>query len=517
MRHGCPIAAGSLVWAYFRDSGGDTQERSVGQQLAEAVRYCERHALVLARTFTDEARPGSTTIGRAALDGLLTESRRLAADRRTRHTAAPAAVLFWDTRRLGRDQLDNAFIKADLRRRGYQLIFLADDVPDVGDFTPVVEAFLDWKAEQDLRDIGRDAQRGLRSLARAGYHPGGTPPAGYRAVRVQVGVARNGRPRFACRWEVDPATAPQVRLCWKMRAAGHSLQQIHDASGLYRSRNCLPTFFRNRTYLGILKCGELEIPDAHPALCTPEEWAAVQAMNQVRQPVKPWGASSEYALTGLLYCGHCGAACCGSTDNRNTRFSPWRYYVCGRQKREGWGSCQLGKVGAERLEQAVIAKLLDTILTPQYIRPLFDAVIAAAHAGELDQDLRHTQERQRELDTAIDGLLIAIETGPSRTLGMRLAERETERDLVLAQLAELEGRQAELQAIELDDEALLALIAELREGLAGDPPTVRDTIHRLVARIDITRNEGTLTVAFPLRSFLCVPPRVLLPQDRITF
>ena len=90
------------------------------------------------------------------------------------------------------------------------------------DFTPVIEAFLDWKAEQDLKDIGKDAQRGLRDTARKGAHPGGFPPRGYKAERLLIGTKRNGKPRYAPRWIPDPATAHLARKAWAMRAAGAS-------------------------------------------------------------------------------------------------------------------------------------------------------------------------------------------------------------------------------------------------------------------------------------------------------
>ena len=39
----CPLPAGSRVAGYFRDSGGDEQERSVNQQRRVAEEYCQRH------------------------------------------------------------------------------------------------------------------------------------------------------------------------------------------------------------------------------------------------------------------------------------------------------------------------------------------------------------------------------------------------------------------------------------------------------------------------------------------
>ena len=58
----CPLPAGASVWAYLRDSGGDSQD--LASQRAYVLSYCEHHQLHLARLFEDEAMPGGSVIGR---------------------------------------------------------------------------------------------------------------------------------------------------------------------------------------------------------------------------------------------------------------------------------------------------------------------------------------------------------------------------------------------------------------------------------------------------------------------
>ena len=505
MKRDCPLTPGSTVWAYFRDSGGEAQERSVGQQLDVAREYSARHGLHLAATFTDAARPGSSTVNRDALQDMLSKARALAPSAKERHPEAPSGILFWDTRRLGRDQLDNAFIKADLRRRGYTLIFLSDDIPDAGDFTPVIEAFLDWKAEQDLKDIGKDAQRGLQDLAKQGYHPGGFPPRGYQAERVQIGTKRNGQPRYAPRWIPDPETAPKARLAWEMRAAGASYGEIQKATGLYKNRNCWPTFFRNRTYLGIIKCGELEIPDAHEPLCTPEQWAAVEAMARQWRP-KAWATTSEYLLSGLVTCGYCGDACTGGTDYPgNRRKTTFRYYICGRQKRQGWANCQLGKINAERVEEAVLDRIENQVLTIEFLQAVLQDLDDAYQADNLDPQVADRRAQIRELDKAIDALLSTLERAPSSSIGKRLVRRERERELLLAQVAALEAKRATHAATDVDVHTLQAIIEELRRDLAGDDATARHTLRRIVDRVELKKTAGMLYISIPAVLFAGTP------------
>lgn len=85
------------------------------------------------------------------------------------------------------------------------------------------------------------------------------------AEEVIIGNKRDGSPRKVSRWMPDPELA---RLAWTLRAQGQSFGDVQEATHglLYSSKSCWPSFFANKTYLGIGKCGDLEIPDHHPAL-----------------------------------------------------------------------------------------------------------------------------------------------------------------------------------------------------------------------------------------------------------
>ena len=106
----CPLAAGTAVYGYARDSGLADHQLSVPQQVAQMRRFAAEHRLTMVRIFKDEARPGSTTVGREGFEALI------AATRNPMREAS--ALLLWSYSRLARDFNDAAFSKADLRRRG---------------------------------------------------------------------------------------------------------------------------------------------------------------------------------------------------------------------------------------------------------------------------------------------------------------------------------------------------------------------------------------------------------------
>ena len=70
----CPLASGARVWAYCRDSGGEEQD--IESQKHAVLDYIEANGLVLDRLFVDEARPGSSVVGRQAFELMIDLSRQ---------------------------------------------------------------------------------------------------------------------------------------------------------------------------------------------------------------------------------------------------------------------------------------------------------------------------------------------------------------------------------------------------------------------------------------------------------
>jgi len=363
----CPFEPGNRIWAYCRDSGGDDQQDSVASQRRAIDEYCDQNHLVLVQVFADEARPGTTTVGREGLADLQYFARQ--------QPRPVEGIIFWSFSRLARRQIDAQFIKSDLRRLGYVLHSMTDDVP-TGDIAPVVEAIIDWKNERYLSDLSRDVKRGLYDLARAGYAPGGFPPRGYKAVKVQIGVKRDGEPHLVSQWVPDAKLAPRVRQAFEMRAAGASYEEILEVTRLFPVRGSFVTMFRNKSYLGIRKCGNLEVEDAHEPLIDRQTWDAVQSTLGTRGRTsgpsdqgkpQPRRETLPFLLTGMARCAECGAAMLGKEDWSGRRKTPFRHYICGRKNREGWRSCPSGKIPADGPEQAVLKFVGENLLTPEFV------------------------------------------------------------------------------------------------------------------------------------------------------
>jgi site-specific DNA recombinase len=480
-----PLSAGAAIYVYARDSGGARQEASVGDQLADLRAHAAAQGWVILAEFNDAARSGTATAHRDAFLAMI--------ERCHEHPPPVQAVLVWHPARFGRDELDRQYFRSDLRRRGIELLSLTEAVPE-GPFATIIESVLDLKDRLFVDDMSRQVRRGLRALVAAGYAPGGTPPTGYVAERVQRGTHRDGTPRMAARWLPDPEVAPRVSEAFRLLAAGRTYQEIAAICRLpLHSKASYWSMFRNRTYLGILKLGEEEFPDALPALVDPATWAACQAQMGDRRAAaaKARRTVSDYLLSGLLYCSQCGSPLIGQTDHRNEARGGhgWRNYRCNGVLPDG-SHCPARRVGADRIERAVVNLVLDQVLTPATMRELLAELRRRLTADDLAGRLARLVTARKRLATQIARLLDSLEQGGGPQVQARLTQRQGELAALTAEHAALARRQ-QITQLEITEEDLQAVLLAIRSQLqAEDIPAARAALASFVARVVVNTERG---------------------------
>jgi site-specific DNA recombinase len=492
------LRAGSKVWAYLRDSGGDSQEQSIPQQRREIEAYCNVNGLILVRVFQDEARSGGSSRGRAGFLEMIDESYA---------PEHPNGLLVWNYARFARDMDDSAFYRALLRKNGLIVHSLTDPIP-TGEFSRVIESLIDYANEEKRRQTSRDVKRGLADRTRAGFAPGGPPPRGYKAVSVEIGTRRNGQPRNGTRWEPDPELGPLATQAFKMRSEGKSLSEIMAATHgrLYASKNCFSTFFANKSYLGIGRCGDLEIENHHPALVDRETWEAVRKVqkharrNAPGNLLHPRRLAFPSLLSGLALCIHCGTPIIRESSGK----SKWKAYLCGKKKnRENYRACEGRQINLARADTAILEAVLTRVMTPEFVIELL---------GELQEQVADTAEVERQetesrqaliaCEKAIERLLAAIEETASPAAKVRLKERENERARLQFELAALQMRQEAAKLVITPEALELTLTVwkgEIEEAhRAENVRKLQSLLRSFVAKIELGYGIARIWYTYPL-------------------
>lgn len=468
-----PFPPGSLVAFYSRDSGGDEQDLSIQRQVNEFQRWCAEHNLLPGQIFADEARPGSSVVGRAEFLRMVRHFRS--------GGAREAGLVVWRFSRFGRNASDRKYYKADIRRLGYTIHSLSDAIP--GDrFGALIEDVLDWKDEYFLEELSEEVASGLRNIVATYGAVPGTPPRGFMRQPVNVGQRRDGSPHILHRWVPDPTMTGLVRRAFHMLVRGQTLREIHLAAGLYRSINSYTTFFRNPLYKGELRYKDLVIPDYCDPVVDPAVWERAQRILDARagrkhthrpelvegriEPVNslhPRRVVSPWLLSGLARCARCSAPLNGHVIKK------WTYYTCSAAKRRR--DCDALKIPAPHLENIVTGQIRKLLDNPD--------ALASLHGERMQAYLQTAEQlpaRQKELDTRLANLRRGI-----TNLTAAIAEHGHSPAL-LAQLTALE-----VQEYELKDER-----EQLHSLLKSKPvPLTPERIRSLRTRFDRVLAKGS--------------------------
>ena len=468
------------IFAYCRDSGGPSQERSIPEQRAALQQWADAQGYIVGGWYVDDGISG-TNEERPEFQRLIADALK----------AKPFAVAVWDLARFARDQDAAQFYRSLLRRAGVAVLSLNDNIPD-GPLARIVESVIHFSSEHYVATLRANVKRGQRGILALGFIPGAQPPVGYVAVREQFGVRRSGEPRYGVRWAIDEDQAPAVREAFTLRSQGVSLRQIMAATRLHRTRQGYNAMFHNPAYKGVYRYGAEEYPGVVPAIVAPELWAAVQ------QPLRihPRTAAGDYLLSGLLRCGYCGAAMSGFASSRTFKSGrAWRkrYYICGARNATVTG-CRAALVPADELEAAVLQLVYRDFLDPAP----FAAFLAAVQAETTVSD--HSAQRQvlvRDItrtERAISDLVELAGQGIAVTeIGRRLREREAELRALRQRAAELGTLPALLTASAAE---AAAFVAALRDRLTtADVAAQRWVLHQVLASLSY---GPALRIAFKL-------------------
>ena len=222
----------------------------------------------------------------------------------------------------------------------------------------------------------------------------------------------------------------------------------------------------------------VEIPDFFPAILSPEEWQRLRERQRIRgESPKGRAHSSEYLLSGIAKCGHCGGPMVGKAGY-SYKGKQYRNYYCSRAtKSRGLCSIYNGH-SAAKLENAILKYLgefSDPIRVRQYL-----AMTEKQDTEKYEVELKGVEKRLADLEvqflTQLDGLL-------KRKV---LTEQEFAKanEAARSQKAELEVRKEELSKLLSQAQASEALIERV--------PRAIKTFEEAFQNLDLRQQKAQL-------------------------
>jgi site-specific DNA recombinase len=368
-------------------------------------------------------------------------------------------------------------------------------------------------AEFEHASIVDRVTAGLERRVREGKWMSGRTPYGYTRDKETKLLVPDG------------VKAPVVRRIFDLYAEGKlgttAIARTLDAEAAPPPRkqgwspNALQLILANPAYRGLVRWSRETHPGLHEPLVNDETFEKAQEILRRRGEDASLrrGNPSDFLLSGLVRCHHCGRAYVGtSAHGRNGRYT---YYACSTRYKYGPAKCNGDRLSKDRLEAAVLTQIAELYRDGHLIeRALADLAEATeSERPQVEEQLASSRAEIARVEGKLERYFEGFEEGrlaadlfQDRVRGHRdrveaLRERETGLTTRLA-----------AQAHTPPDGATLRGIADQLEAIVGDenPEQAKELLRLLIKDIQVHDRRRIIPTYRIPAAVRAIPPKVEL-------
>lgn len=472
---------------YLRYSSDNQDDATIETQRAEctekAVRLWPESQIVT--EYVDTAQSGKVE-NRPEFQRMIADSKK---------TPRPWDVLMvrkYD--RFARDVTVSRVYKTMLRRQGIKVISAREDIDTDSTTGRLLEVIIEAVAAFYSENLAMETRSGMITNTKKGFRCGGTAPYGYQNKRV-IDQA-TGKERTVLVIQEEEAIV--VQNLFDMMANGFGLKKaiteltargFRPRKAKAWSQGALFQLLRYETYRGNLvwrsKSGTVISEGAAPRIIDEETWNKVQARLAANAKQTPRLSGSPHPLSGLIFCGVCGAPyivrgitrgefrlCCA---NRHR-------HLCENQNRPE--------------ESAIVDAIRNEILQNHLNRKTIESVLKEFAANQ-EITRKKTQveagvirKRIAQVDQKISVMLDELAKGdiPRNLVVGKLEEFRQEKDRQQKALDEIPQIPEDCSELPIGDiEEIIALVK--RELSSAGEPELKEVFHALQLRVEVHKDH----------------------------
>ena len=336
---------------YARYSSTAQTEQSIEGQLHDAHAYAAQEGYTVLREYIDRATTGKNVHGRP-------EFLRMVHDSASHQFGY---LIVWKLDRFARNTYDAAVYKKKLRENGVKILSVMERLGDTAE-SRMMESIIDAMNEYYSEDLKEKVRRGCRESVAKGRWIAGIPPFGYRLdddLHLQI----------------DPEKAELVREIFRRYCEGEGARSIardmdrrgvHTMRGTTFSEDSVRRIIEAPRYIGKADIGGHAVPC--PAIVSEEVFELAKQIKKSKQhanlgrPSNLAASHEEYLLSGIAYCGICGAPMTGECG-RSATSTMYYYYKCAAKKKNR-EACTKKTERKDGLEDLVVDITFNYILDP---------------------------------------------------------------------------------------------------------------------------------------------------------
>lgn len=316
--------------AYLRVSTeAQTEKYGLDMQKQKIVEYCEKNNIKIDKWYIDGGYSGSN-IDRPDMQALLDDAEK----------GLIGTVYIYKLDRMSRDVIDTLnLLHRVLPKYGVKVVSMTEDLRFENPMDKVMIGVNAIMGQYEREVIYMRTRAGMKERVKKGlWMGGGNIPWGYRYDRND-GILHP-----------VPEQAEMVRQAYRMYIDGYSCDSISKVLG-FKGERIVTQILKRKSNIGIIEYKGNEYKGKHEAIVSEEIFYKAQECMQ-RRHTNAYIAN-ENLLTGLCYCGRCGA---------RMRYQKWGKYhkICCYSQYKNWKqymvkdpNCDNKKVKSEWIENEV--------------------------------------------------------------------------------------------------------------------------------------------------------------------
>lgn len=489
---------------YARFSSDNQRDESIDAQVRAAEEYAEKQELKIVAIYSDRAK--SATSDRRP------QFQRMIADAKQKKFTT---VIVHKLDRFSRDKYDSVYYKKILKDNKINLVSVTEKL-DNSPESLILEGVIESMAQYYSANLSREVRKGMKETAMQCKHTGGIPPLGYK-----VNTDKH--------YEIDEREAFIIKEIFSKYLEGYGYNYLLDylkdkgyktKTGKNFCKRAIYNILSNRKYTGTYiyrqTCAnnrrfsssdayidDIVIPDGMPRIISDKDFEEVQkllANNKLQAGANK--AKELYLLTGIIFCGHCGAAMQGNSRKCGRNKSEYKTYRCGN--RANRKSCNNKELRKEYIEEYVLKNLAEVVLNKDIVPSLVKQINAKVDEQKKrdEQDLASCTNRldrtNKQIKKLTDAILQGVDPSTFKDKLNELQEEKQELELIISQVKATKDGDKLRYITELE---VIMIIDKVQEAvLTRNIPECKKFIRDFVKRVDVYNDhvEVTFNMAFSL-------------------
>lgn len=483
-----PLTAESLenvVDLYIRVSTTEQAEEgySVGEQEARLRSYCDAYGYIINAVHIDPGFSGAT-LDRPAIKRVINDVR----------AGRCRKVIVWKLDRLSRSQKDTLILLEDVFvANNCNFVSLTENFDTSSPIGRCIVGILSAFAQMERENLKTRTAMGRQARIKQGYFHGSHSPIGYKFADGSNNLI------------VDPYAAKLVHEVFSRFLSGQSIKSISTymletyGDNLYDWGNntAVRRILKNPVYMGYVTLGTEMFRGIHDEIISETDWYLAAAMLEHNKSLdkrnytfKASGSTADNLLTGLLFCGDCGARMYARKVSKSKK-----KYICHSVARTSAAmiksdNCtnRLHPYTVEQLEEIVIREITKLSLDRSY----FDSMVRE-HSEYSPDEVNGYRERLDEIERQTNRLLTLYQSGVIELgeIQDRISNLKEEKEKLQANIERLEASTRLSLDVAWNNITSIASVLE-----SEDKEGIHRIIHSLVDKIVVLNYDVTIHWSF---------------------